>query len=87
MKVRIISAVVILLILVLSILLCTNVHSSEIKNEFVSGRFVKIRGGFDYNIYVDTKTKVMYWSNGTNGGIAAIIDADGKPILYEEEEN
>lgn len=87
MKVHIIFAVAILLILVLSILLCTNVHPNEIENEFVDGRFVKIKGGFDYSIYVDTETNVMYWSNGTNGGVAAIIDADGKPILYEGDGN
>lgn len=87
MKVRIISGVAILLILVLSILLYANIHSRKIESEFMAGRFVKVRGGFDYNIYVDTETKVMYWSNGTNGGVAAIIDADGKPILYKGEEN
>lgn len=87
MKACAISTGVILLVLVLSILIYANVPPSGIENEFTEGRFVKVKGGFDYNIYVDTETKVMYWSNGTNGGVAAIIDADGKPILYRGEEN
>lgn len=39
----------------------------------------------DYRILVDKETKVQYlYSNGYHqGGLEVLVDADGKPILYE----
>lgn len=39
------------------------------------------------NIIVDTETGVMYLFRGAGyrGGLAVMLDADGKPLIYEGE--
>ena len=41
----------------------------------------------DKRIYVDKETKVMYFwvKNGYGGGLTVMLNADGKPLLYEGE--
>lgn len=42
--------------------------------------------GFGYcNIIVDTETGVMYLFRGAanRGGLTVMVDADGKPLIYE----
>lgn len=50
---------------------------------FKKGRFT--HGGL--YILVDKKTRVqyLYFSNGYQGGLSALIDSLGKPILYQGE--
>ncbi len=50
---------------------------------FKKGRFT--HGGL--YILVDKKTRVryLYFSNGYQGGMSALIDSLGKPILYQGE--
>jgi hypothetical protein len=36
-------------------------------------------------IYVDTSTRVQYIYNVYDGGMCPLIDAEGKPLLYEGE--
>lgn len=56
-----------------------NVHSED-------DRFMKIESINGW-IYVDKETKVQYLfikrSNG--GGLTVLVDAEGNPLLYEEE--
>ena len=46
------------------------------------GRFMVVETAFDYRIYVDTQTRVLYWSTGTNG-VSPLLDSNGSVILYE----
>ena len=55
------------------------------------GRFVKVQDEGDFEIYCDTKTKVLYLQSYKGighqgyGGITVLVDQDGKPLLYGEE--
>lgn len=50
-------------------------------------RFILIYNEDDFKIYCDKKTKVMYLVKSVykGGGITLLVDADGKPLLYEGE--
>ena len=60
-----------------------------IKTTELDGRFKIIsdtNDGLGYcNIIVDTETGVMYLFRGAGyrGGLTAMVDADGKPLIYE----
>lgn len=51
-------------------------------------RFVLVHNEGDLKIYCDKKTKVMYLVKSIykGGGITLLVDADGKPLLYEGEQ-
>lgn len=53
----------------------------------VDNRFILIHNEDDFKIYCDKKTKVMYLVKSVykGGGITLLVDADGKPLLYEGE--
>lgn len=50
-------------------------------------RFILVHNEDDFKIYYDKKTKVMYLVKSVykGGGITLLVDADGKPLLYEGE--
>lgn len=53
-------------------------------------RFIQIYNQYskdDFRIYYDKETKVMYLISSIykGGGITVLVDADGKPLLYEGE--
>lgn len=50
-------------------------------------RFTLVYNEDDFKIYYDKKTKVMYLVKSVykGGGITLLVDADGKPLLYEGE--
>lgn len=83
-----------LLILVLPVCLlftgCSKTaQSSSTGEEFIVGDIilVKIAKTSNFSIFVDKNTRVMYLYNTTNyqGGLTVMLDADGKPLLYEGE--
>lgn len=49
-------------------------------------RFMRIEGDFNWNIYADRETGVMYavsngvWNAGT---FTLLVDANGDPLIYE----
>lgn len=51
-------------------------------------RFILVHNEDDLKIYCDKKTKVMYLVKSIykGGGITLLVDADGKPLLYEGEQ-
>lgn len=51
-------------------------------------RFILVHNEGDLEIYCDKKTKVMYLVKSIykGGGITLLVDADGKPLLYEGEQ-
>lgn len=40
---------------------------------------------YPLKIYVDKETKVQYIYNRYQGGMCVLVDAEGKPLLYEGE--
>jgi hypothetical protein len=38
---------------------------------------------YPMRIWVDKETRVQYMYNVNQGGICVIVDADGKPLLYD----
>ena len=40
---------------------------------------------YPLRIYVDKETKVQYIYNTYEGGMCVLVDADGKPLLYDGE--
>lgn len=51
-------------------------------------RFAFVSSEPYFNIYYDKKTKVMYAvsdSRYNRGNVVLLVDADGKPLLYEGE--
>ena len=51
-------------------------------------RFAFVSDEIYFHIYYDRKTKVMYavsCSQYNRGNVVLLVDADGKPLLYEGE--
>lgn len=50
-------------------------------------RFILAHNENEFKIYYDKKTKVMYLVKSVykGGGITLLVDAEGKPLLYEGE--
>lgn len=54
-------------------------------------RFIRVHketsASKEYEVYYDNETKVMYLVVDVyrGGGITVLVDADGKPLLYEGE--
>ena len=61
--------------------------------KYVDDRFFKFYsqgGGFKSGnqIWVDRETRVQYFwhADGYAGGLTALLDSDGKPLLYKEDD-
>ena len=68
------------------ILICALVGCSKSANEDDDfDRLVRVYSDFNNIIYVDTETNVMYWVRSGNHAcdIQVMVDADGKPLLWE----
>lgn len=86
-----------ILAIILSIMICCFAFvgcgrkNEIIKTTELDSRFKIIKDtndGLGYcNIIVDTETGVMYLFRGVGyrGGLAVMLDADGKPLIYEGE--
>lgn len=48
-------------------------------------RFRRVINGKDsvLSVYIDTDTNVMYAVRNSAGGICVMVDADGKPLLWD----
>lgn len=58
----------------------------EAEEEVINNnKFYSISAGDGNHIYVDKETRVQYLfvREGYGGGLTVLVDADGKPILYE----
>lgn len=77
---KIIISFLIIISIVIVGCICTDI--SVVGVEATNGnRFVKIQDwGSNFTFY-DNTTKVQYYYG--NGGITVLVDADGKPLLYE----
>lgn len=89
---------IITILLIIAILTINLVGCSDNKEEFGDRNRFKLIERYDTQteiaygspvyIFVDTETNVMYLKvHGGNGGIGltALVDADGKPLLWKGE--
>lgn len=82
MKKVIFSLILVVMLIILTG--CTDVVAEEEK------RFIKIsdEGAYGVSVYYDKQTKVEYaMRNNDRGGtsLSLLVDAEGKPLLYEGE--
>lgn len=79
-------------IIIIVIIICVGIVSKDlIEKDSIAGnsRFINPQGFSESaSIIIDTKTKVMYlWKTDSyKGGLTVMLNADGKPLLYEEGE-
>lgn len=63
-----------------------NVESEDSNRFFVIEMFEDEKGDtYPMKIWVDKETRVQYMYNINQGGICVMVDADGKPLLYDGE--
>ena len=80
-------AIILVVLITLSMTACTTKRQSEtVKGE--ASRMIEIENTSTYCIVYDKYTKVMYAiSDGAYnyGTFTLLVDANGKPLLYEEQ--
>lgn len=88
---RSIIRLIISLLIMLGILLIGPLFDAIKENNVIAAgenRFALVSSEPDFNIYYDKKTKVMYAISDSpynRGNVVLLVDADGKPLLYEGE--
>lgn len=86
MKMRLVSLVLVLFMLVLTLTSCgTESAEAGLRNPF-SDRFKEYSSGFGRCVIVDEVTGVcyLYRCASGNGGLTVMLDEDGTPLTYEE---
>lgn len=82
---------IISLLIMLGILLIGPLFEAIKENNVIAAgenRFALVSDEIYFLIYYDKKTKVMYAvssSQYNRGNVVLLVDADGKPLLYEGE--
>lgn len=82
---------VVLLIALLAVCVATAVDSYKSVSktaavvEPIQQRFQRVirDEGSPINVYVDTETNVMYLIRNSAGGVCVMVDAEGKPLLWD----
>lgn len=70
----------IIITMLLCMTLCAGCGKSDNEDNHM---MVQLDKTYHYKIYVHKDTGVMYIRNN-EGGICVMVDADGKPLIYEE---
>lgn len=82
-------AVVLALAMMFALVGCGEKTENGNKIERVANNITLVRvvTGKDFRIYVHTETRVMYIAYDTpySMGLSVMLDADGKPLLWEGE--
>lgn len=74
------------LMVLVMVLALTGCRSTPVSDDVETGdRFVVVVDQDFNNVYADTETGVMYYfhKSGYGGGMTVLVDADGKPLLWE----
>ena len=81
---KIVMLIAILLVCLFVFTGCTITIAPSQPND-LDDRFFVVEKNYDWSIYVDRETNVMYLfrNGGYQGGITVMLGADGKPLLYE----
>lgn len=84
---KILITIVVLSLIVVIGYICKDISTTSTYADNNNDRFIKINdqliGGYYLNIVYDKETKIEYALFG-RGGIQVLVDAEGKPLLYEE---
>ena len=76
------------LMIVLAFIGCSEQKTDSMKsdNTETTDRFIVVYSNFDNKIFVDTETNVLYFWHfgGYSGGLSAMVDENGKPLLWEK---
>lgn len=64
-------------------------HNTEKAQQGTEPRLIVVDDSMSYRIYVDKETKVMYLrtKQGYGEALCVMVDGDGKPLLWEGEDN
>ena len=75
------------LLLSISLVGCSDKPNDDVIDARETDRFITIYLGNGDYVYVDKETGVqyLYIYNGSAGDVEVLLNADGKPILYEGE--
>ena len=73
------AIVIIMLVVLLSVSLC-----GCVKAEAGNRRLWMLDAGTMYEIYVDNLTGIQYLRT-YKGGVCVMVDAEGQPLIWEEE--
>lgn len=84
MNIKKLLVVLVSLLLVVSLCSC-GFNNSESDTAGNDGRMVLIFNDGFCTIYVDTETGCQYLSR-SNDGTCLMVDAEGKPLLYDKED-
>ena len=83
---KILIAIVMLILIVVIGIICKDITTTNTyadNDRFIRVTNTKMIGGYPFNIFYDKETKVEYGFYA-KGGLQPLVDAEGKPLLYEE---
>lgn len=86
---RITSAIAVILILAMVLSGCNDTSIEVDETQGTNSMFVEVETTFSYSVVYHRDTKVMYVvSTGYNNGgnFTLLVDVDGKPMLYENDD-
>ena len=75
-------------ILLIIVLVCICTGCAEVEAEQETSMFVEVERSNIWKVVYHKNTKVMYavsWSSYNMGTFTLLVDADGKPLLWESE--
>lgn len=82
-----IKRIIIVALLVATLLLtaCFDEHDTETAPQEAEARLVVVDSSASYRIYADKETRVMYLRTklGYGEALCVMVDADGRPLLWE----
>ena len=87
MRKKLLSLLLLLILPVCLLFTGCDIEDKKEDSRFVEVYYTYISGENYIQILVDKETRVMYlFKNGYKaGGLTVMVDADGKPLLYEGE--
>lgn len=78
-------AIILALAMMLALVGCTEEVRPPNISKGEGSIFVIVENGDYVDVYVHKETRVMYAYSPYSGGFVVMIDADGKPLLWEGE--
>ena len=81
---------IIVLIALLLLVGCARVETVEPTKTGKTSRFITVETTSSWKVVVDKETGVMYavsWGGYNTGTFTLLVDADGKPLIYEGGED
>ncbi len=82
-KIKLTILIIVMIAMMFILSGCTS-SIAETENRFKSFGYLGV-GNNGSTMFYDSKTKVIYifYKSGYSGGLTVLLDAEGKPLLYE----